>query len=48
MMLEDGDKIPKPSSLEKILANPDHQDAIAFMVIEVSDNLISNRLELVR
>lgn len=39
-MIEDGDNIPMPSSLETILFDRDHQDAIAFLVIEITDNLI--------
>ena len=36
-MLEDGDKIPDPSSLEDIMADPDYADAVAFLVVTVSD-----------
>jgi hypothetical protein len=35
-MLADGDEIPTPSTLETILTDADHQDAIAFLLIEVS------------
>ncbi|MEA5534753.1 type II toxin-antitoxin system HicB family antitoxin [Crocosphaera sp. XPORK-15E] len=37
-MIEDGDNIPLPNPLETILNEPDHQDAIAFMMIETSIN----------
>ena len=47
LMLEDRDEIPTPSSLEIVLTNPDHQDATAFLVIEIADNLIRSKLELV-
>ena len=46
-MVEDGDEIPTPSSLEIILRDRDHQDAIAFLVIEIADNLIGRKIELV-
>ena len=35
LMLEDGDFIPNPSPLEVIIQDIDHQDAIAFLVIDV-------------
>lgn len=31
-MLEDGDPIPEPSSLDAIMADPDNRDATAFLV----------------
>ncbi len=31
-MIKDGDAIPKPSSLEKVLADPDNADAVAFLI----------------
>lgn len=43
-MLTDGEEIPNPSTLETILTDPDHQDAIAFMRIEIS--VISANREL--
>lgn len=46
-MVEDRDEIPTPSSLEIILTDPDHQDAIAFLVIEIADDLIKGKVELV-
>ena len=36
-MLEDGDKIPTPSTLEAIIADPDYSDAVAILVVSVSD-----------
>ncbi|MFW5635861.1 MAG: type II toxin-antitoxin system HicB family antitoxin [Thermodesulfobacteriota bacterium] len=36
-MLEDGEPIPAPSRLEKIMADPDHADAAAFLVVSVPD-----------
>ena len=47
LMVTDGDEIPPPSSLEIVLTDPDHQDAIAFLVIEIADNLVRSKLELV-
>ncbi len=46
-MVDDGDEIPTPSSLEIILTDPDHQDAIAFLVIQIADDLIKRKVELV-
>ena len=43
IMLADGDNIPTPSTLETILTDADHQDAIAFMRIEVSDAILAHR-----
>lgn len=45
-MPADGEKIPDPSPLETILTDPDHQDAIAFMRVEVYA-ITSNTLEMV-
>jgi predicted RNase H-like HicB family nuclease len=42
-MIEDGDQIPNPSTLETILTDQDHQDAIAFLVIEVNVEALRNR-----
>jgi predicted RNase H-like HicB family nuclease len=42
-MLADGDKIPTPSTLETILSDADHQDAVAFMPIEVSDAILTHQ-----
>ena len=36
-MLEDGEKIPIPSKLEDIMADPDNSDAIAFLVVSISE-----------
>ena len=36
-MLDYGEKIPNPSSLENVMANPENADAIAFLVITVTD-----------
>ncbi len=36
-MLEDGEKIPAPSTLEAIIADPDYSDAVAILVVSVSD-----------
>jgi len=40
LMIEDGDLIPEPTPLEIIICNPDHQDAIAFLVIQVSEKAL--------
>ena len=36
-MLEDGESIPAPSKLEDIMADPDHSDAVAILVVTVSE-----------
>ncbi len=36
-MLEDGEKIPVPSRLEEIMADPDYVDAVAFLVVTIPD-----------
>ena len=36
-MLEDGESIPAPSKLEDIMADPDYSDAIAILVVTVSE-----------
>jgi predicted RNase H-like HicB family nuclease len=36
-MLEDGEKIPAPSKLEDIMADPDYLDAAAILVVTVSE-----------
>lgn len=36
-MLEDGDKLPVPSNLEKIMANKDFADTVAYLVVTVPD-----------
>jgi predicted RNase H-like HicB family nuclease len=37
LMIDDGDFIPEPTPLETIITDQDHQDAIAFLVIQVSE-----------
>ena len=36
-MLEDGESIPAPSKLEDIMADPDYADAVAILVVTVSE-----------
>ena len=36
-MLEDGESIPAPSKLEGIMDDPDYSDAIAILVVSVSE-----------
>jgi predicted RNase H-like HicB family nuclease len=36
-MLEDGETLPAPSTLEKIRADPENQDALAFLVITLAE-----------
>ena len=36
-MLEDGDQLPVPSSLEDIMNDPDFANAIAYLVVSVPD-----------
>lgn len=43
LMLADGDEIPNPSTLETILTDTDHQDAVAFIPIEVSETILKHQ-----
>ncbi len=36
-MLEDGENIPAPSKLEEIIDDPDHMDAVAILLVSVSE-----------
>ena len=36
-MVEYGDRIPKPSGFEDIMADPAHSEAIAFLVVTIPD-----------
>jgi hypothetical protein len=36
-MLEDGENIPAPSKLEDIMDDPDYSDAVAILVVSVSE-----------
>lgn len=36
-----------PSPLEVILIDLDHQDAIAFFVVQIAEDLIERKIELV-
>jgi predicted RNase H-like HicB family nuclease len=36
-MVEDGDQLPAPSKLEDIMADADHTDAIAYLVVSIPD-----------
>jgi predicted RNase H-like HicB family nuclease len=36
-MLEDGEHIPNPSKLEDVMDDPDYSDAVAVLVVSVSD-----------
>lgn len=36
-MIEDGERLPSPSRLEEIMADPDFVDAAAYLVVEVPD-----------
>ncbi|SHF89426.1 Predicted nuclease of the RNAse H fold, HicB family [Desulfacinum infernum DSM 9756] len=37
-ILEDGGRLPVPSKLEEVAADPDFADAVAFLVIEAPDS----------
>lgn len=37
-MIKDGDKLPFPSKLEKIMNDPDYSDATAFLAVTVPDS----------
>ncbi len=36
-MLEDGDPLPEPSKLEEIMGDADYANAVAYLVVSVSD-----------
>ena len=36
-MIEDGERLPTPSKLEEIMADPDYTDAAAYLVVDVPD-----------
>ena len=36
-LIEDGDRIPEPSTLEKIMSDPDYADGVTFLLITVQD-----------
>jgi predicted RNase H-like HicB family nuclease len=36
-MIEDGERLPTPSKLEEIMADPNIADAVAYLVVEVPD-----------
>jgi predicted RNase H-like HicB family nuclease len=36
-MMEDGEKLPPPAKLEEIMADPDHSDAMAYLVVSVPE-----------
>ncbi len=42
LMIADGDVIPNPSTLESILKDKDHQDAVAFTTVEISEAILNN------
>ena len=45
LMIADGDKIPSPSNLETIVSQPEQNEAIAFMVIQIPDEIFLDRSE---
>src|SRR5271170_5558030 len=55
-MMEDGEKIPKPSKLDDLAEDPDRQDAVAFLVttdfpksktVRVNVSARENQIELI-
>ncbi|MCP2730911.1 type II toxin-antitoxin system HicB family antitoxin [Limnofasciculus baicalensis] len=44
-MIADGDEIPSPSNLETILSQPDQNEAIAFLIIQITDEIFSCQQE---
>ncbi len=36
-MIEDGEKLPNPSKLEKIMSDPDYSGTVAFLVVSIPD-----------
>ena len=45
LMIADGDKIPSPSNLETIVSQSEQNEAIAFMVIEIPDEIFLHQQE---
>jgi predicted RNase H-like HicB family nuclease len=43
LMLADGEEIPPSTPLEIILKDRDHQDALAFMMIAVAEEILSQK-----
>ncbi len=41
LMIQDGDRIPLPSNLETIANNIDHNDAVAFLLINIPDSVFA-------
>jgi predicted RNase H-like HicB family nuclease len=41
-MLEDGERIPEPSSLDEIMADPNHADSVAVLVDAVIHQLTAS------
>jgi predicted RNase H-like HicB family nuclease len=37
-MLEDGEEVPTPSSLEAVMADPEYSDAVAFLVVSAPES----------
>ena len=37
-MLEDGEEVPTPSSLEDVMADPEYSDAVAFLVVSAPES----------
>ena len=48
LMVEDGDFIPKPSTFESILRDKDHQDAVAFTTVDISEAILTNEKPYVK
>ncbi len=44
LMIEDGDLIPEPTPLEIIICNPDHQDSLVFLVVQIPDQILQSRV----
>ena len=42
LMVADGAVIPQPSTLESILKDKDHQDAVAFTTVDISEAILNN------
>jgi predicted RNase H-like HicB family nuclease len=45
-MVEDGDAIPEPSSLESVMANPDNRDGVAILVTLKSQTAKAVRINI--
>lgn len=43
LMIADDEDIPTPTTLESILKDKDHKDAVAFITIDISEEILTNQ-----